>query len=35
MQATAGQDNAAAIAAVAARYDAGLQGLKQVLEMAH
>ncbi|NOT14279.1 MAG: SRPBCC family protein [Methylotenera sp.] len=35
MQAPAGQDNAAAIAAVSAHYGAGLQGLKQVLEMAH
>lgn len=35
MQAPAGQDNEAAIAAVEARYDAGLQGLKQLFEVAH
>jgi hypothetical protein len=35
MQAPAGQDNTAAITAVEAHYEAGLQGLKQVFEMVH
>lgn len=35
MQAAAGEDNAAAIAAVEAYYSAGLQGLKQIFEEVH